>query len=311
MSVRTGRDAVAEELRDRVITGLHTGRFSGGQRLPAVRTLAHELDVNERVVMAALRTLADEGLIELRSRSGAYIAPPQPSSRESMPHLSAWLIAMLLQARSRGLAPRDTSEFIRRNMETRRVRAACVECNLDQLHMLCTELSGDHGYLAESVPLDELNADDPPLSVRRADVLVTTVFHAEKVRRVAKALGKPWIGVVLRPDIMRGVAQLLRQGPVYFVATDPRYERKLRRMLSAYGPTTNLRVMLVPRDDPGEIPPNSPAFVMTSAREFLKKRYGSAGGPGHPIHPVRHFSDESARELLTFLVQANAAALRG
>jgi len=35
-----------------------------------------------------------------------------------------------------------------------------------------------------------------------------------------------------------------------------------------------------------------------------------AGGaaPSRPIHPARSFSDEAARELLTFIVQANMAA---
>ncbi len=304
-----GRLEVASELRDRIVTGIHVGRFRGGERLPAVRSLAKELGVNDRVVMAAIRELADEGFVELRQRSGTYIVPPHPASGPSLPHLGAWLVGMLVQARSRGLAPRDVSEFVRRSTETRRLRAACIECNNDQLVLLCHELARDHGYIADSTPLESLNANDPPLNVRRADVLVTTAFHADRVRRVAQALGKPWIAVALRREVMRDVGRHLARGPVYYVATDARFERKLRRMLGALGPVANLRVRIAGRDDLTEIPPEAPTFVMPSALDAVKRKFRGTRGPGQPIHPARHFSDESARELLTFLVHANMAAL--
>jgi DNA-binding transcriptional regulator YhcF (GntR family) len=308
---RRGRTEVTNELRDRIVSAIHVGRLRGGDRLPTVRAFADELDVNERVVLAALRALADEGFIELRPRSGAYVMPPHPASGASLPHLGTWLVGLLLQARARGLPPRTLSEFVQRGMMTRRVRAACVECNDDQLHLLCDELANDHGYVSDGVPLDQLNAIDPPLALRRADLLVTTAFHADRVRRIATALRKPWIAVSLRADVMRDVGRYLRAGPVYYVATDPRFERKLRHMLADVGPLANLRVMVIARDDLNAIPASAPTFIMTSAAEHLRKRYRLAGGPGTPIQPPRHFSDSSARELLTFLVQANLSAHAG
>ncbi len=301
------RDDVADSLRDRIVSGLHVGRLAGGDRLPPTRTLAAEFGVNERVVLAALRILADEGFVVLRPRSGAYVVPPHPTGGSALPDLGSWLVTMLLQARSRGLPPREVSEYVRRCLETRRLRAACIECNRDQLHLLCSELSGDHGYIAESTEVNELNADNPPLALRRADILVTTLYHANAVQAAAERLGKPWIAVALRREIMRDVARRLHAGPVYYVATDPRFERKVRRMLAPMAPVTNLRVMVVGRDDLDAIPPDAPTFVMTSAREHLAARY-AARGVGHPIHPARSFSDEAARELLTFLVRANMAA---
>ena len=305
---RIRRVDVAESLRDRIVTGLHVGRLSGGDRLPPTRALAHELGVNERVVLAALRTLADEGFVELRPRSGAYVVPPHPTGGSALPDLGHWLVIMLLQARSRGLPPREVSEYVRRCLETRRVRAACIECNADQLHLLCSELAGDHGYISERADVRELSADEPPLSVRRSDLLVTTLFHANAVQKVAERLGKPWIAVALRREVMRDVGRYLQHGPVYYVATDPRFEKKLRRMLAPLGPVSNLRVMLVERDDLDAIPPDAPTYVMTSAREYVASRYADGAVPGRPIHPPRSFSDEAARELLTFIVRANMAA---
>jgi len=306
---RTARDAVTEALRDRIVSGLHVGRVVGGQRLPSARALATEFAVNERVVLAALHVLADEGIVELRRRSGAYVVPPHPAGGEALPDLGGWLVGMLVQARARGLAPRDVSEYVRRCLDTRRVRAACIECNHDQLALLCGELTADHGYVTESAEITELHAGETSLALRRADVLVTTLYHAAEVQAAAERLGKPWIAVALRPDALTGVADSLAVGPVYYVATDPRFERKLRRMLGVIGPTDRLRVLLVDRDDLDAIPADAPTFVMPSARAHVAERFGPRGGPGRPIHPPRFLSDAAARELLTVLVRANMSAL--
>lgn len=301
---------MAESLRDRIVTGLHVGRFVGGERLPSTRALAAEFGVNERVVLAALRLLADDGFIELKPRSGAYVAPPHPAGGGSLPDLGVWLVNMLVQARARGLAPTHVSEYVRRCLETRRVRAACIECNRDHLHLLCSELANDHGYVADSTELDELDDDDPPLAVRRADVLVTTTFHAARVQAAAKRLRKPWIAIALRPDVLDDVSRCLAEGPVYYVVTDPRVEAKLRRMLRPIAPVKHLRVVVIGRDDLACIPADAPTFVMTSARDFVTKQYGENAGPGKAMfHPPRSFSEGTARELLAFLVRANMAAL--
>jgi DNA-binding transcriptional regulator YhcF (GntR family) len=304
-----GREAIADALRNRIVTGLHVGRLVGGERLPNTRLLAAEFGVNQRVVMAALRTLASEGFVALRARSGAYVVPPHPAGGGVLPDLGAWLVNMLVQARARGLPPREVSEYVRRCLETRRVRAACIECNLDQQHLLCSELASDHGFVTESVEVSELGEVEPPLALRRADVLVTTLFHAPEVEVAAKKLGKPWIPVALRPDTMDEVGRALRQGPVYFIATDPRFEPKLRLMLKPVGPTHNLRMMLVGRDDIDRIPADAPTFAMSSATEFLQQRHGSHPIQWRPIHTPRSFSDAAAQTLLDFLVRANMAAL--
>ena len=305
---RTGREQVVEALRDRIIGGLHVGRLSGGERLTSTRGLAEEFGVNERVVLAALRVLADEGFISLRPRSGAYIVPPHPAGGKALPDLGAWLVSMLVQARARGLPPRDVSEYVRRCTETRRVHAACIECNHDQIHLLCTELAADHGYVTEGADMADLGAAEPSLALRRADILVTTLFHTQEVQAAAQRLDKPWLAVALRPEALGAAGRALREGIVYFIATDQRFQPKLLRMLATVGPTANARVLLAGTDDLDIVPSNAPTFVMTSARSHVADRYG-ARGLGIPIHPPRSFSDETAQQLLTFLVRANMATL--
>ena len=89
---------------------------------------------------------------------------------------------------SRGLSPRALSEFVQRGLSTQRVRAACVECNRDQLHLLSAELANDHGYLVDHVPLEELSAVHPPDALRRADVPVTASMRGYRQADPARQL---------------------------------------------------------------------------------------------------------------------------
>ena len=91
----TGRKqaTIVEILRDRIGTGLHVRRLTGRERLPNTRTLAAELEVNERVILGALKNLANEGFVMLRERSGAYVLPPRPASSGVLPDLGAWMVS--------------------------------------------------------------------------------------------------------------------------------------------------------------------------------------------------------------------------
>ena len=302
---RFGRRQVAEALRDRIVTGLHVGRYTGGERLPSVASFAREFGVNQRVVLAALRELADDSFLVVKPRSGAYVAYPHPGGRDYLPDIGAWVIRVAAEGRSRGLAPRLVGDYVHRRLAKRRLRAACIECNADQLHLLCSELASDYGFLTKSAEIDHIRRARLPAPVLDADVLITTMFHAAEVRAVAQKLGKPWRAVALRPDIIEDVRNRLRAGPVYYIAVDPRFEPKLRQMIGQRARLSNLRVLIAGKDKLEQIPAGAPTFVMTSARAQLKKILNGGAEPGLQFQPPRHFSDEAAREILSFMVEAN------
>jgi GntR family transcriptional regulator/MocR family aminotransferase len=67
---------VAEMLRQRVEAGLHLGTLAPGARLASIRALSAELHASPRLVLAAYRRLAAEGLVQLRNRSGVFVPVP-------------------------------------------------------------------------------------------------------------------------------------------------------------------------------------------------------------------------------------------
>lgn len=72
----------------------------------------------------------------------------------------SWVIALLLDARSRDIPPVRLPERLRRCLETLRLRAVCVADNADQLHQVCHELTEDYGIEPTGVFLEQLAAAD-------------------------------------------------------------------------------------------------------------------------------------------------------
>ena len=309
MSAR--RTEVVEALRQRFFSQLHLGMLGPGSKLPSTRDLARELAVDWRVVLAAYRELEREGLVELRQRSGVFFTSEggrsggNGSTAERM-RLARWAADLFHQGLGRGVSAPALPTRLQGLIGTLRLSALCIECNEDQTSALCTELNDDYGLAAAGADVDDLLAAETlPPTVRRADLLVTTPFHAGEVKSIASRAGKPWVAVTLRTDVYAEVARLLPSGPVYFIVSDPRFAMKLGRIFANTAGATGFHARVQGRDDLGRIPPGPPTYVTRRARERLR----DSELLSRVVPEERMFSSESARELLTFIVGANLAAL--
>lgn len=300
------RVQISETLRQRVLNALHFQRLAVGSRLPSARTLASELDADARVILAAYRALEREGVVERRPPSRAFFVAGTSDAGTLAP-TTEWLVDVLVGSLARGVHVPDFPEHARRSLETLRLRAACIECNTDQLVWLSRELEEDFGIAAARVEPGELRESDHrlPPEVRSADLLLTTPAHEEEVRPLAERLGRPCFVVTWRADLMAEVTRLLALGPVYFVGVDPRFADKLGRLFATVQGGDNVRPVILGRDEVASIPPGSPAWVMRTARE----RLGEVPAHVRALSTLRAFAPETQRAILRFVVQANLAAL--
>jgi len=306
--VVTRRSRIADTLRQRLFSAVHLGLLQPGERLPSARELAREFNTDRRVILRAYQELEREGLVELRPRSGIYFTTLRGPAGGDLSRQAKWLADVLVQALLRGIPAPEFPDQLHAYLGTLRLRAACLECNDDQIESLCAELRADYGFETSGVDVDALIAEEKSLpEVRRADLLVTTPFHAGEVKELAERQGKPWIAASLKADIFAEIARRLPAGPVYFVVTDPRFAEKLGKIFANTAGAANLRALIEGRDDLDQIGADSPVYVTTLARERL------AGTPllRRVIPEMRVFSPESARELLTFVLRANMQALAG
>lgn len=298
---------IADQLRERIVSALHLGTLREGTRLPGSRQLARELGATPRTVVAAYRLLEGEGLVELRERSGAYVAAVHPHEGAMLTQLSGWLVSVLLEGRARGVAPVELADRVRRCLETLRLRVLCVAGNEDQLEHLCHEARADYGMSTDGVLAERLEPLDEETSwrVRRADLLLTTSLCATLSQRIGAIFRTPVFVVSLRDDLMRDLRAALERGPTWFIGTDPRFRGDLRALFGAAGLGENVRTLIVGEDDPDTLPADAPAWMMRTAHRALGD---------HPLArrltpSPRVFSRRLAEDLLTFVVRANMIAM--
>lgn len=300
-----GSEIVCEGLRQRVTSGLHLGQLCPGDRLGSARQTAREAGTDYRMVVAALRGLERDGLLEIRPRGGIYVSRRAPAPRSSrLPGFGNGLVALVLDELAGGLPVAAVAERLRHCLDTIGLRAACIECNDDQLDFLSHELQVGYGLESVTVEVDRLRGE-PPLAVRQADLLVSTTFHAGDVRRCAARLGKPCVIVTLDARRRADVTRLLAERPVYFIGTDRRWAAKARTIWAREPGAERLQALTLGHDPLESIPEDAAVMVMPRARRLL-----AGNSLLERALPPRGFSRDTTRQILSFLVQANLARSR-
>ncbi len=300
------RELVVEAMRQRLLRGLHAGSLSAGDRLPSARELEAEFETDHRIILDAYRQLAEEGLVEVRPRGGVYVAVPPGYAGGMAPISPNWVTDLLTQGVSREIPVSELHEWLRRSVETLRLRAVAIAATADQLGGLVRELRDDFGLDADGLGVEAIrDGAETPIAVRRADLLVTTEAHRDIVGALASRLAKPCITIGVRPDLIGGEWRFLLRKPVYVVVADERFVELLRRFFATTPNADNLRPLVVGRDDLKSIPPGAPVYITQQARAMV----GAAQIPGRVLPAARTISTTSAREIIEFIVRANLRAL--
>jgi DNA-binding transcriptional regulator YhcF (GntR family) len=301
-TVADPRAELADLLRGRILRAMYAGSLKAGDRLPSARDLSTEFGTDHRVILDAYRTLAREGLVELRQRGGIYVA--STGSRVPMPS-DHWLSELFAQGVAREIPVTDLHEWLHRAVSTLRLRAVAVERSDDQVSGLCRELVSDYGLEATGLDVAVLEAGEDVQELRYADVIITTQSLGDRVRPHAERLGKPVIVVAVRLDLIPGEWRLLLRRPVYVLVGDERFIPVFMKRFADTPGVDNLHMLIVGRDDLSIIPDGAPVYVTASARRMLS----DVQIRGNVLPSVRLFSSESSLEIIRFIVAANLDAI--
>jgi hypothetical protein len=274
--------------------------------LPSTRDLASEFSVDHRLILAAYKQLAAEGLVDVRERGGVYVSGAHVSTTGVGMLPVKWFADVFADAFARELPATELAEWFRRSLETLRLRAVVISTTLDQVTGLARELHDDFGLVAEGIVADSLKQPNlQSTAVRRADVILATTGHAG----VAEALGvghrKPVIMIDVRPDLAAGEWAMLLRQPVWAVVATPAFSQMLREFFKDVRGVENLHVLVYGTDDLSTIPEGAPTYVTHRVRESLNP----ASIRGRILPAARTISVDSARSIFEFIVRANMRAL--
>jgi DNA-binding transcriptional regulator YhcF (GntR family) len=299
---RRRRSELADALRRRVVGALSSGRR---ERLPSAREVAAEIDADPRLVLAAYRILAREGVVEIRRRSGIYVSSTPEVQGGPAVVADGWLVDVLSEAVEHGIAATRMGDWLKRCTSTRRLRAAVVADTVDMLDAFCSELRDDYGV--DAVPFAPDAIDRPgglPPEMLAADFVVASEGHADRLRQLLAPARKRVVAVAVRARLTPEWRRMLSRGPVYVVVADARsladYDAAALGEAAA-----GLRPVVVGRDDVRQIPPASYVYVSRSAR----RRLGTTAIPGRILPTERAFAAETVREVLSLVVTANLQAM--
>lgn len=294
---------IAERIRSKLLSNLTLGVLKNGDRLPGVRSFAREFSVDARVILAAYDELVISGFVERRQRSGFYITCSQVNCEN--PGID-WLVDTAMHSLHRGVTPAFLGRQLSRIFESRKLHALVVDSNEDQIWSLADELTLDYGLNVIAADFDMLGLGgelpDTPASL---GAVVTTAFHREDGRRLADRLGVPMIAVTMCSDLFAEVNHLMVVGEFFFIVSDGRMRRKLEGVFEQSEYRNRLRVLVAGRDDLSLIPDDAPIYITRLTRTRL------AGSPllTRCLPEARVFSEESARELMTLVIQAGLTQL--
>ena len=298
------KEGVIDLLRGRLLRGLEAGTLELGDRLQSGRDVAGELGVDHRVVLAAYRTLAQEGLVEIRQRGGVYVAAVSGGrGRPVLP--GSWIADVFTEGLSRSIPATDLHEWMRRSVETMRLRAVVIASTRDQVHGLCRELRDDFGLEAEYVLDSDIGGPELPLALRRADVIVTTRALEDRMRPIVAELERTVIAVEVRPDLIAGEWTLLLREQVYVIVATEEFGEMIRQYFVNTENNQNINILVMGRDDVSTVPEGAPTYITQSVRRALE----GVEMRGRVLPPARTISSKSARELFGFIVEANIAAI--
>lgn len=227
---------ILDMLRARLIGELHVGRLRAGDRLPSIRQVSRETGVDHRTVARAYQALSDEGLVEIRGRSGVVVAEQQRVG-PVLEGTARWLADVAVEGWLRRIPPPDAAGLLDRALRPG-VRALCVESTEDHEVALTAELE-EFGLI---VTTHRLNAavrrsdvhHDLASAIRSVDLVVTTVFDAAAVQDAVTSSNTPMVIAEVNPLLREEIARLLDVGGITVVVADPEYVRRARHYMRGY-----------------------------------------------------------------------------
>jgi GntR family transcriptional regulator len=217
---------VVDRLRERIVSGVYLGYWHPGERLPSIRTIADNENVDRKTVAAAYRRLETEGLVRVHARSGVYLRttrfPDAPGPLERLHR--RWLETTYERAGALGLDSRTILRLITAVAETERQAIPVIECDLAQSETIAAELRQRLGVNATPMVLQ---TDPNDALVASAPLLITTPYHRSEVGQ--RWPGRPIVEVTLALEAMRELRARVEQGPLAIVVASETIARKLSR----------------------------------------------------------------------------------
>lgn len=305
-------DRLTQLLRNRIVSALHLELVRPGERLPSIRELSRDLEVDHRAVARAYHLLQEEGLVEIRGRAGVFAAVQDAPSADVTRETGAWLANTLAEAWRRNLDAAALQQLIRRATRSTDLTCVCLESTMDHLVSYEDELVRvlRLRVVPVKIPAGALRAGAEgsaaaAQAIRGADLALTTPHHAAFVRPLADAAAVPLVLANVEPVMLQRVDQLVASGKLTLIIADPAFGARIRAAYRERGQTIPASAVIAAteRERIASLPASQSVLITRAAKQVLSER-----DVGHLVAQAPTLSVETIRELAEIVIERNLAA---
>ncbi len=231
-----------DQIKHQLTAALHMGELKTGHRLPTVRALARALQINPKTTLKIYHRLEQEGLIEIRVGSGVRVGAADKKQFEYSYFSS--LVAMvnrhLDDARRLQFSPEDYLNLLQElvdHRKRRRISCLVVECNTEQIRLFASEIASRTGVTTHPVLVTDLLSNNRRAAslLSKASFLITTDFHWDDVKRIAKQHQKVPLKIRLKPEFISTLIQCARKGGILMIVSNLDFFDNFRSALRDLG----------------------------------------------------------------------------
>ena len=234
------------QVKRQVERNVRVGLWEKGKRLPTERDLARMLSVSRNTVSMAYRELEAEGILFSRQGKGTFIAHAEHLlQREGSKERLLRMIDMCIEeTMTLGFTLDEFLTLVQGRVREKkellgRIRVAFVECNREQLDYFARELELGAGVTILPVMLKDIAQDRETAASlsAQADIVVTTFFHLDEVKRIFERTGKEILGIALDPSLesIVRIARLPKGKKVGMVCISEEFADRIRKSVENAG----------------------------------------------------------------------------
>ena len=207
---------ILDQLRDRIVTGLYFGNWQPGERLPSIRDIADAESVDRKTAAAAYHRLEEEGLVEVKARSGVFLRDERENGSRTgiggpLEKLQRrWLKNTYDGARALGLDTRTVLRLFGAVADVEASPVPVVEEDPATARTVAEELRECVGIDARPVRLADVTTRGSVFA--NAPFTVTTPYYAARVSITMPRT--PLITATLSLDLLHGLMERVPNGTI-------------------------------------------------------------------------------------------------
>jgi DNA-binding transcriptional regulator YhcF (GntR family) len=196
---------ILDQLRDRIVTGLYFGNWQPGERLPSIRDIADAESVDRKTAAAAYHRLEEEGLVQVKPRSGVFLRDERTNGQGRSGPLERlqkrWLKNTYDGARALGLDTRTVLRLFNAVADVESTPVAVVEEDEATARTVANELREAVGIDARPLMLQDVGGRLAQFA--GAPFVITTPYFAARVAALLPQT--PLIIATLSLDLLHNV----------------------------------------------------------------------------------------------------------